>query len=252
MVVFVCDACQESVNRPKVEAHAMRCGGHTSRLTLSCVDCGQQFRGEEFRTHVKCVSEDEKYQGHLYKKSGKQTKKDTWSEVIYELQAKRSLSRDAQSVLDATLTRVDASHFPNKRPKFANFFNNGRVGSARYRDSVISEIWDELTAIKAKVSVPPAPPSSRQDEEDELVTREGKEANQTTPDVSRKSLKRKLKENLVSVEAEEIKLSTFSATHFPGVDKDLIANKIAEHYGEKYEVKKNEKGKRVIVRAGRG
>ena len=64
MVSFICDACQETVKKNKVDAHSWRC---KNCWVLSCVDCGVRFEGEAYKAHTSCISEAEKYQGALYR-----------------------------------------------------------------------------------------------------------------------------------------------------------------------------------------
>lgn len=61
MVTFVCDDCQTTLKKQKVATHY--CGGSS----FSCVDCGVNFNQNGVKGHTSCVSEAEKYQGHLYK-----------------------------------------------------------------------------------------------------------------------------------------------------------------------------------------
>ena len=58
MVSFICDACQETVKKNKVDAHSWRC---KNCWVLSCVDCGVRFEGEAYKAHTSCISEAEKY-----------------------------------------------------------------------------------------------------------------------------------------------------------------------------------------------
>ncbi|KAJ8980240.1 hypothetical protein NQ317_003748 [Molorchus minor] len=59
MVVFTCNNCGESLQKPKVEKHyAFACRKSKS---LTCVDCFKDFRGEEYVVHTKCITEDERY-----------------------------------------------------------------------------------------------------------------------------------------------------------------------------------------------
>ena len=53
MPSFVCDACQETVKKPKLDVHASRCRG----ASFSCIDCSTSFRGTEYRNHTSCISE---------------------------------------------------------------------------------------------------------------------------------------------------------------------------------------------------
>uniref|UniRef100_A0A8C4Q228 Cell growth-regulating nucleolar protein n=1 Tax=Eptatretus burgeri TaxID=7764 RepID=A0A8C4Q228_EPTBU len=58
MVCFSCAACGESMKKAQVENHRRQCRGCKS---MSCLDCGKEFRGEEYQMHLKCITEKEKY-----------------------------------------------------------------------------------------------------------------------------------------------------------------------------------------------
>ncbi|RKP09632.1 hypothetical protein THASP1DRAFT_22551 [Thamnocephalis sphaerospora] len=63
MVSFVCNYCQDTIKKPKLDQHFNRC----PNASYSCVDCSVDFYGTEYRSHVSCISEAEKYQKSLYK-----------------------------------------------------------------------------------------------------------------------------------------------------------------------------------------
>lgn len=83
MVFFTCNACGASLKKNQVEKHYRNeC---RSCSVLSCMDCGQDFYGDEYAGHTKCISEAEKYQGNMYKGSsckGEQ-KQEAWLEVWF-------------------------------------------------------------------------------------------------------------------------------------------------------------------------
>lgn len=58
MPSFVCDKCQETLKKPKLDAHVQRCRG----ASFSCIDCYRHFAGTEYRGHFSCISEVEKYE----------------------------------------------------------------------------------------------------------------------------------------------------------------------------------------------
>ncbi|KAI8930344.1 hypothetical protein BC831DRAFT_4206 [Entophlyctis helioformis] len=70
MVSFVCEVCQETIKKPKLDQHFNRC----PYAQFSCVDCSTTFHGDEYRTHTSCISEAEKYEKTVYKgpKTGNQ------------------------------------------------------------------------------------------------------------------------------------------------------------------------------------
>lgn len=72
MVSFICNACGQTVRKNQVEKHYQtQC---SSCCVLSCIDCGKDFAGNEYTSHNSCISEAEKYQGHLYKAKEKGNK----------------------------------------------------------------------------------------------------------------------------------------------------------------------------------
>lgn len=62
MVSFSCESCNETIIKKKVAAHLGRC-----RAPVSCIDCSETFSGQTFKDHNQCMTENEKYQGKLYK-----------------------------------------------------------------------------------------------------------------------------------------------------------------------------------------
>ncbi|KAJ2454436.1 hypothetical protein EV183_001562 [Coemansia sp. RSA 2336] len=71
MVSFVCNYCQETIKKPKLDAHTKRC----RNASFSCIDCGVDFAGTTYRQHTSCMTEAEKYEGKLHKKNKGNTAK---------------------------------------------------------------------------------------------------------------------------------------------------------------------------------
>ncbi|KAJ2771161.1 hypothetical protein IWQ57_002334 [Coemansia nantahalensis] len=63
MVSFVCNYCQETLKKAKLDPHTQRC----RNATFSCIDCSVDFAGTAYREHTSCISETEKYQGKMKK-----------------------------------------------------------------------------------------------------------------------------------------------------------------------------------------
>ncbi|KAK0670777.1 hypothetical protein QBC41DRAFT_68201 [Cercophora samala] len=63
MVSFSCEACGDIFTKKKLDPHRNRCRG----ATFTCIDCMVHFPGTEYRWHTSCMSEEQKYQGALYK-----------------------------------------------------------------------------------------------------------------------------------------------------------------------------------------
>lgn len=58
MPSFVCDHCQETLKKAKLDQHAQRCRLHS----FSCIDCYKSFKGIEYRNHFTCITEVQKYE----------------------------------------------------------------------------------------------------------------------------------------------------------------------------------------------
>ncbi|XP_049847796.1 uncharacterized protein LOC126304668 [Schistocerca gregaria] len=55
MVSFICDGCQDTVKKSKLQQHYNRCGED-----FNCIDCHQRFSGRSWISHTSCISEEEK------------------------------------------------------------------------------------------------------------------------------------------------------------------------------------------------
>lgn len=58
MPSFVCNRCQETLKKPKLDSHVQRCRG----ASFSCIDCYRNFLGTDYREHFSCITEVEKYE----------------------------------------------------------------------------------------------------------------------------------------------------------------------------------------------
>ncbi|THY33519.1 hypothetical protein D6D00_00971 [Aureobasidium pullulans] len=69
MVSFSCEGCGDILTKKKLDPHSNQCWG----ASFTCIDCMVHFQGTEYRAHTSCMSEAQKYQGHLYRgeKKGK-------------------------------------------------------------------------------------------------------------------------------------------------------------------------------------
>ena len=80
MVVFICDACNETLKFNKVATHNCR-----GCWYFSCMDCNKRFGWDEYKNHTSCVSEAERYQGNLYvhKDNKGEVKQKSWLCLLY-------------------------------------------------------------------------------------------------------------------------------------------------------------------------
>jgi len=154
MVVFACNACGASVKKNQVEKHyqqqCRRCE------SLSCMDCGKDFWGEEYKNHIKCISEDQKYAAKGWQPKAStnkgERKQEAWIEAINKAV---SDSRDMSPALRQVLsTLTQHSNIPRKKKKFENFVSN----SVHVRNqALVEQAWKVFEAAVAKPKEDEAP-----------------------------------------------------------------------------------------------
>lgn len=134
MVFFTCNACGESVKKVQVEKHVSVC---RSCECLSCIDCGKDFWGDDYKNHVKCISEDQKYGGKGYE--GKTHKGDVkqqeWIQKINELIKKPNVSPKVRELLQQ-ISAFD--NVPRKKAKFQNWMRNSLKV---HNEAVLEQVW---------------------------------------------------------------------------------------------------------------
>ncbi|KAM9678645.1 cell growth-regulating nucleolar protein isoform 1-T2 [Trichechus inunguis] len=134
MVFFTCNACGESVKKVQVEKHVTIC---RNCECLSCIDCGKDFWGDDYKNHVKCISEDQKYGGKGYE--GKTHKGDikqqAWIQKINELIKKPNVSPKVRELLEQ-ISGFD--NIPRKRAKFQNWMKNSLK---IHNESILEQVW---------------------------------------------------------------------------------------------------------------
>jgi cell growth-regulating nucleolar protein len=95
------------LKKPKLDAHARSCYA----ASYSCLDCGIHFQGTSYRSHTSCISEDQKYQGKLYKEKkpkGQHQKRDSaYHEESQALTPHKAYVEDAAEA-DNAIAVVDA------------------------------------------------------------------------------------------------------------------------------------------------
>ena len=63
MVFFICQVCNESLKKNKVDGHWSMC---PHAWVFNCMDCGQRFEGDGYKQHTTCITESQKYEGKFY------------------------------------------------------------------------------------------------------------------------------------------------------------------------------------------
>ena len=108
----MCEGCNETLKKNKVDAHAARC---YSCWAVTCVDCSIVFEGDTYRSHTSCISEAQKYQGALYKKSPAEK----WAAALSD-----ASSPDDTKVQSLLNDIKSYDNVPRKKSKFINFVKN--------------------------------------------------------------------------------------------------------------------------------
>ncbi|XP_063257684.1 cell growth-regulating nucleolar protein [Prinia subflava] len=145
MVVFTCNACGEAVKKAQVEKHVNIC---RNCQCLSCMDCGKDFWGDDYKEHVKCVSEDQKYGGKGFEaKTNKgDAKQQEWIQKIHEVMKKPNINPKVRNVLEQ-MRAFD--NIPRKKVKFQNWIKN----SLRINDSNLQDqVWDVFSEASRNMS----------------------------------------------------------------------------------------------------
>ncbi|XP_040890098.1 cell growth-regulating nucleolar protein [Toxotes jaculatrix] len=188
MVFFTCNACGESLKKGQVDKHVSMCRGCQ---VLSCIDCGKDFWGDDYKNHVKCISEDQKYGGKGYEAKANKgdVKQQQWIQRIHEAMNKPGISAKLKNVLTQVSTY---DNVPRKKAKFQNWMRNSlKIANSSLHD----EVWDILGAAD---NAPEVPQQAKKDEQivaEVKVDTNGDEKQNGQPDVEKKKLnKRERKE----------------------------------------------------------
>ncbi|XP_040275041.1 cell growth-regulating nucleolar protein [Bufo bufo] len=142
MVFFTCNGCGESLKKAQVEKHLVSC---RSCQCLSCIDCGKDFWGDEYKTHLKCLTEDEKYGGKAFEAKANKgdVKQQQWIQRIHEAMKKPNISDNIRNILSKISTYENV---PRKKAKFQNWMINClKVNNQAVQDAVW-ECFSEATS----------------------------------------------------------------------------------------------------------
>jgi len=132
MVWFDCE-CGESLKKPSVAKHLLhkRCG------SVTCVDCNTTFYGNEFESHIKCISEAQKYMGKLYQADSSKregAKQDDWLTSVSEALT------NYQGPLRYLVDRLQAyDNIPRKQKAFENFVANSL--NLKRDPNTVTKLW---------------------------------------------------------------------------------------------------------------
>ncbi|XP_068598902.1 cell growth-regulating nucleolar protein [Brachionichthys hirsutus] len=186
MVFFTCNGCGESLKKAQVDKHVNIC---RSCQVLSCIDCGKDFWGDDYKNHAKCISEDQKYGGKGYEAKANKgdVKQQQWIQNINVAMNKPGISRKLKDVLSQV---SGYENVPRKKAKFQNWMKNSlKIANSNLHD----EVWDILNTAGNPSE---APPETKEAEKTVAQVKANTNGNQNGhPDVEKKKLnKRERKE----------------------------------------------------------
>ncbi|XP_063699175.1 uncharacterized protein C16C10.8 [Culicoides brevitarsis] len=169
MVVFACNHCGESLKKQAVEKHSFRC---SRNIFVSCMDCQKDFKGQEYDTHIKCITEMEKYSAKGYvapANSNKGAKKqEAWVEMVRTIQQQQKNISQSVSKILTTISQHD--NIPRKKASFLRFLQN----SFRYmKMDDIEAAWNLLEEEMKKNKPQPAPQAAPKTENSQNGTSNG-------------------------------------------------------------------------------
>ncbi|KAJ8683800.1 hypothetical protein QAD02_019592 [Eretmocerus hayati] len=142
MVVFTCNHCGDSLQKPKVAKHyQFQC---RRPAFLTCVDCLKDFRDEEYVAHTKCLTENQRYGGKdfVQKPSANkgEKKQQTWLTIVNNvLTNSTNLTQPERNLLN-NISKYE--NIPRKKAKFLNFIRNA-CGN-RVSMPVVESVWDKM------------------------------------------------------------------------------------------------------------
>ncbi|XP_068171555.1 cell growth-regulating nucleolar protein [Antennarius striatus] len=185
MVFFTCNGCGESLKKAQVDKHVNIC---RSCQVLSCIDCGKDFWGDDYKNHVKCISEDQKYGGKGFEAKANKgdVKQQQWIQNIHVAMNKPGVSSKLKDVL-SQVSGYD--NVPRKKAKFQNWMRNSlKIANSNLHD----EVWDILNTAG---NPPEAPPETKAEQTVAEIKVDTNGNQNGHPDIEKKKLnKRERKE----------------------------------------------------------
>ncbi|XP_042325834.1 cell growth-regulating nucleolar protein isoform X2 [Sceloporus undulatus] len=201
MVVFTCNACGEAVKKGQVEKHVNICR-HCQ--CLSCMDCGKDFWGDDYKCHVKCISEDQKYGGKGYEAKAHKgdAKQQEWIQRIHETIKKTNMNPKVREILEQMYAY---DNIPRKKKKFQNWMANSlKIHSTPLQD----QVWDIFSEATRKE-----------------VVENSSANNEVVPTPSEVKTEKCTKKKSKKEERENIKKNEQSSLHIEQESKELIKSK---------------------------
>lgn len=150
MVFFTCTHCGEALKKPRVEKHfQFQC---RNPISVSCMDCFKDFRGQEYVAHTKCITEAQRYGGKDFvakpSKNKGERKQQDWILVVQSvIETSKNLSSGERNILNILSSHENV---PRKKAKFFNFIKSVLAG--RVNISIVESVWGKMEEALKKAS----------------------------------------------------------------------------------------------------
>ncbi|XP_070614226.1 cell growth-regulating nucleolar protein [Erythrolamprus reginae] len=150
MVFFTCSACGEALKKGQAEKHVVAC---RDCRCLSCMDCGKDFWDDDYKYHVKCLTEDQKYGGKNYeaKVLKGDLKQQEWIQKVHEIIQETNINVRVRDILQQMYVY---DNIPRKKRKFQNWMANSlKIHNATLQD----QVWDIFSKATSKETLETQP-----------------------------------------------------------------------------------------------
>lgn len=157
----------------------------------------KDFKGDEFKEHTKCISEEEKYSAKGFvakpnKNKGAQ-KQESWTETLQNLINKPGLDPQIKRIVEKVAAQTNV---PRKKPKFINFVKNSMKISLDNANKVWDVVEEALGEFKQIAE------ANRQKKEAEKKTANG-DAEPSETAENGKKIKKKKKKTEAKMETDD-------------------------------------------------
>lgn len=126
------------------------------------------FRGKDYESHTKCITEEERYaaKGFQAKEKKGEKKQNTWVEMLQSvLDEQRNAPRNVLRIIETVST---FNNTPRKKPKFINFVKNVCGNKTNPKD--IDQAWDLISVKLSALSTNNRNKNLNQDASDDNKT----------------------------------------------------------------------------------
>lgn len=160
------------------------------------MDCLKDFKGDEFKEHTKCISEEEKYsaKGFVAKpnKDKGAKKQDLWTETLQNLLNKPGIDPQIKRIVEKISGQTNV---PRKKPKFINFVKNSLKISLDNANKVWNVVEEALNEFKQTTEAINKEKKELEKKTKENGATESAKTDETPNPENGKKLKKKKKKN---------------------------------------------------------